>query len=51
MSQNITEQQLEEQMKQLLKQIQPKPVNCHDHTMNKDKCKNCINNIGICCDM
>ena len=51
MSQNQLEQQLEKQFKKLLKQIQPKPTNCHDHKMDKDKCKNCVYNIGIYCDM
>ena len=51
MSQNLTNQQLEEQMKQILKTIQPKPISCANHIMNKTKCKNCVYNIGICCDM
>jgi len=51
MLQKLTDQQFEEQIKKLLKQIQPKPFNCTNHIMNKDKCKNCIYNIGICCDM
>lgn len=51
MSKKLTDEQLEEQLKQILKTIQPKPLNCTNHIMNKDKCKKCIYNIGICCDM
>ncbi len=51
MQQNNLDQQLQEQMNRLIKQIQPKPLNCTNHTMHPVKCKNCIYNIGICCDM
>ncbi|WP_410497002.1 hypothetical protein QTL86_09025 [Cellulosilyticum sp. ST5] len=51
MSQSKMDQQLQEQMIQLIKQIQSKPPNCTNHIMHPVKCKNCIYNIGICCDM
>ena len=48
MKQDSLEQQLQEQMNKLIRLIQPKPLNCTNHTMNSVKCKNCIYNIGIC---
>ncbi|ADZ84076.1 hypothetical protein Clole_2369 [Cellulosilyticum lentocellum DSM 5427] len=42
MQQNKSEQQLQDQIKQLIKQIQPKPLNSTNHTMHSIKCKNCI---------
>lgn len=51
MSKKLDDAQLEEQMKHILKVIQYKPINCTNHIMNREKCKNCVYNIGICCDM
>lgn len=51
MPQNLTNQQLEEQMILLIEEVQLKPSDCTNHIMNPLKCKDCIYNIGICCDM
>lgn len=37
-----SDQQLQEQMNKLIKQIQPKPLNCTNPIMHSVKCKNCI---------
>ena len=48
---NLTDEQFKELIQQIVNSIKPKPLDCHDHIMNKEKCKYCMYNIGICYDM